>query len=147
MAAPKFIALDKSKLKKIPVGKPIVIPTNTNIHPAGNGKVVLAGEKHKEITDSINYAERIQRSLLASKILLDENLNDYFILYQPKDVVDGDFYWATKLQEHRFALLVADRTGHGVPGAVMSILNIACLREATLAGSTEPDQIFDTPVI
>ncbi|MCC7332180.1 MAG: hypothetical protein IT232_06180, partial [Flavobacteriales bacterium] len=52
-------------------------------------------ERHKEITDSINYAERIQRSLLASKKLLDENLNEYFIFFKPKDVVSGDFYWAT----------------------------------------------------
>jgi ligand-binding sensor domain-containing protein/serine phosphatase RsbU (regulator of sigma subunit) len=87
-------------------------------------------EKHKEITDSINYAERIQRALLASKALLDENLNDYFIVFKPKDVVSGDFYWATKLSNNNFALVTADSTGHGVPGAIMSILNISCLEKS-----------------
>ena len=87
-------------------------------------------EKHKEITDSINYAGRIQRALLASKELLDEQLNDYFILFKPKDVVSGDFYWAAKLNDHHFILVTADSTGHGVPGAIMSILNISCLEKA-----------------
>ncbi len=100
-------------------------------------------EKHKEITDSINYAERIQRALLASKKLLDENLNDYFILFKPKDVVSGDFYWATKLNNQHFVLVTADSTGHGVPGAIMSILNIACLDKAVTKEITKPDLILN----
>ncbi|MES2130801.1 MAG: two-component regulator propeller domain-containing protein [Bacteroidota bacterium] len=99
----------------------------------------LIEEKHKEITDSINYAERIQRALLASKKLLDENLRDYFILFKPKDVVSGDFYWATKLNNDHFVLVTADSTGHGVPGAIMSIVNIASLKEAAMQGITSPD--------
>jgi serine phosphatase RsbU (regulator of sigma subunit) len=87
-------------------------------------------EKHKEITDSINYAERIQRSFLASKTLLDENLKDYFVFFQPKDVVSGDFYFASKLENKNFTLVCADSTGHGVPGAIMSILNISCLEKS-----------------
>ncbi|MCW3105341.1 MAG: hypothetical protein JWO09_3781 [Bacteroidetes bacterium] len=100
-------------------------------------------EKHKEITDSINYAERIQRSFLASKSLLDENLRDYFVFFQPKDVVSGDFYWAGKLQDGRFALATADSTGHGVPGAIMSILNISSLERAVEAGVSEPSEILN----
>jgi serine phosphatase RsbU (regulator of sigma subunit) len=101
-------------------------------------------EKHKEITDSINYAERIQRSLLASKDLLDTNFKEHFVFFQPKDVVSGDFYWATKLSNNHFALLVADSTGHGVPGAIMSILNISCLEKAVEAEKlTEPGQILN----
>lgn len=103
----------------------------------------LIEEKHKEIKDSINYAERIQRSLLASKDLLDKNLNDYFIYYQPKDVVSGDFYWAAELNTGDFVIICGDSTGHGVPGAIMSILNIACLREAYLQGITSPDLILN----
>ncbi len=103
----------------------------------------LIEEKHKEIKDSINYAERIQRSLLASKDLLNKNLNDYFIFYQPKDVVSGDFYWAAELNNGDFAIICGDSTGHGVPGAIMSILNIACLREAYLQGITRPDLILN----
>ena len=103
----------------------------------------LIEEKHKEITDSINYAERIQRALLASKKMLDENLNDYFILFKPKDVVSGDFYWATKLINNNFVLVNADSTGHGVPGAIMSILNIACLDKAVTKGINSPDLILN----
>ncbi len=100
-------------------------------------------EKHKEITDSINYAERIQRSLLASTELLDNNLNEYFVLFKPKDIVSGDFYWASNLSDKNFALVTADSTGHGVPGAIMSILNAACLNEAVKEGYTKPNEILD----
>jgi ligand-binding sensor domain-containing protein/serine phosphatase RsbU (regulator of sigma subunit) len=97
-------------------------------------------EKQKEILDSINYAKRIQRALLASIKLLDENLKtesnkqdkaeDYFVYFQPKDIVSGDFYWASNLSNGNFAVVTADSTGHGVPGAIMSMLNISCLNEA-----------------
>jgi serine phosphatase RsbU (regulator of sigma subunit) len=100
-------------------------------------------EKHKEITDSINYAERIQRALLASKKLLDDNLSNYFILFKPRDVVSGDFYWATRLTNNQFVIVTADSTGHGVPGAIMSILNIACLKETMTQGITSPDLILN----
>jgi serine phosphatase RsbU (regulator of sigma subunit) len=90
----------------------------------------LIEEKHKEITDSLNYAERIQRSFLATKEILDENLNDYFVLFKPKEVVSGDFYWASILNNGNFALVTADSTGHGVPGAIMSLLNITSLEKA-----------------
>ncbi len=103
----------------------------------------LIEEKHKEITDSINYAERIQRSFLATKRLLDENLKEYFVFFQPKDVVSGDFYWASKLSNGNFALVTADSTGHGVPGAIMSIANIACLKESVTKGLMEPAQILN----
>ncbi|MBL7883333.1 MAG: SpoIIE family protein phosphatase, partial [Bacteroidia bacterium] len=99
-------------------------------------------EKHKEITDSINYAERIQRSFLATKHLLDDNLKNYFVFFQPKDVVSGDFYWASKLNNGQFALATADSTGHGVPGAIMSILNISSLEKA-IESDTEPNEILN----
>lgn len=102
----------------------------------------LVEEKHKEITDSINYAERIQRSFLATKELLDENLNEYFILFKPKDVVSGDFYWASKLNNGNFAFVTADSTGHGVPGAIMSLLNITSLEKA-IETETSPDKILN----
>ncbi len=58
---------------------------------------IIVEVKHKEITDSINYAERIQASFLATKELLDENLKDYLVFFQPKEVVSGDFYRTNKL--------------------------------------------------
>ena len=103
----------------------------------------IVEEKHKEITDSINYAERIQRSFLATKELLDENLKDYFVFFKPKDIVSGDFYWAGKLQNDQFAFVTADSTGHGVPGAIMSILNISSLEKAVESGINEPAEILN----
>jgi serine phosphatase RsbU (regulator of sigma subunit) len=90
----------------------------------------LVEEKQKEISDSINYAERIQRSFMATADLLTNNLPDHFVFFQPKDVVSGDFYWAANLPNGSFLLATADSTGHGVPGAIMSILNISCLENA-----------------
>jgi tetratricopeptide (TPR) repeat protein len=78
-------------------------------------------EKNREITDSINYAKLIQQSLLASKEMLDKNLESYFILYKPKDIVSGDFYWATETDKG-FLIACVDCTGHGVPGAFMSLI-------------------------
>jgi ligand-binding sensor domain-containing protein/serine phosphatase RsbU (regulator of sigma subunit) len=103
----------------------------------------IVEEKHKEITDSINYAERIQRSFLATQKMLDENLNEYFVLFKPKDVVSGDFYWADKISNGNFLIAAADSTGHGVPGAIMSILNITSLENAVKEGATNPADILN----
>ncbi|MDB4533878.1 SpoIIE family protein phosphatase [Vicingaceae bacterium] len=100
-------------------------------------------EAHKEITDSINYAERIQRSFLATQELLDNNLGEHFVFFKPKDVVSGDFYWADQLDNGDFAVVNADSTGHGVPGAIMSILNISSIERAIEQGAETPSQIFN----
>jgi len=89
----------------------------------------LIEEKQTEIIDSINYAKRIQFTLLANTELLKNNLSDSFVCFKPKDIVSGDFYWATK-KGNLFYLAVCDSTGHGVPGAFMSLLNISFLNEA-----------------
>jgi serine phosphatase RsbU (regulator of sigma subunit) len=88
----------------------------------------LIEEKNKEITDSINYAKNIQSSLLTSEHIFKECLSDHFILFQPKDIVSGDFYWARKIN-NGFMIMCADCTGHGVPGAFMSLLGISYLNE------------------
>jgi len=100
-------------------------------------------EAHKEITDSINYAERIQRSFLATDKLLNENLNEYFVYFNPKEAVSGDFYWAGNLANGNFALVNADSTGHGVPGAIMSILNVSSIEKAIENKATSPSDIFN----
>lgn len=82
-----------------------------------------------EIKDSIRYAKRIQNALLASDKLLGEHLPEYFIYYKPKDIVSGDFYWAQPKGDWLY-MITADCTGHGVPGAFMSLLNISFLNEA-----------------
>lgn len=103
----------------------------------------LVEQAHKEIKDSINYAERIQRSFLATTEMLDKNLKDYFVFFRPKDVVSGDFYWAGKLANNNFAVVNADSTGHGVPGAIMSILNITSIEKAIDNKLVKPADIFN----
>lgn len=100
-------------------------------------------EVHKEITDSINYAQRLQRTLMASAQILKEELPDFFIYFNPKEAVSGDFYWASKLANNNFALVCADSTGHGVPGAIMSMLNMNSLKEAVKEGLCESDKILN----
>ncbi len=78
-------------------------------------------EKNREITDSINYAKRIQEAILPPKQVLSENLVDGFVLFRPKDVVSGDFYWLEKANGYIF-FAAADCTGHGVPGAMVSVI-------------------------
>ncbi|MFZ9956874.1 MAG: PP2C family protein-serine/threonine phosphatase [Flavobacteriales bacterium] len=81
----------------------------------------LLEESHSEIKASINYAKRIQKAMLPKQTHLEEIFPNYFVLFQPKDVVSGDFYFA----EHRNGKVIfaaADCTGHGVPGALMSVL-------------------------
>jgi ligand-binding sensor domain-containing protein/serine phosphatase RsbU (regulator of sigma subunit) len=90
----------------------------------------LIEEKQKEIVDSINYAKRIQNAMLASEQLFTKHLKNYFLLFEPKDIVSGDFYWASPMPDGKFVLVTADSTGHGVPGAMMCMLNISCLNEA-----------------
>ncbi|RMG81638.1 MAG: hypothetical protein D6707_04470, partial [Bacteroidetes bacterium] len=82
-------------------------------------------DKNKEITDSINYAKRIQEAMLSYHETY-EKIPDNFILFMPKDIVSGDFYWF-KILDGYFYAAVADCTGHGVPGGFMSMLSIALL--------------------
>ncbi|MFL5763156.1 MAG: two-component regulator propeller domain-containing protein [Bacteroidia bacterium] len=106
-------------------------------------KNVLVEQKNRDITDSINYAKRIQYTLLANEELLKENLDEHFVFFQPKDIVSGDFYWATK-KDDKFYLAVCDSTGHGVPGAFMSLMNISFLNEAISEKNIEaPDEILN----
>jgi serine phosphatase RsbU (regulator of sigma subunit) len=77
--------------------------------------------KNKSITDSLNYAQRIQEALLPSETYLKKHFSDSFILYKPKDIVSGDFYWIGE-KGHRIFIVAADCTGHGVPGALMSMI-------------------------
>ncbi len=110
----------------------------------------IVEKKQKEIVDSITYAKRIQTALLTSNEYIENNLRaEHFILFKPKDIVSGDFYWAlsiaripawdlgtnkitlpnTIVRQNTFYIITADCTGHGVPGAFMSMLNISFLNE------------------
>jgi len=84
--------------------------------------------QNKDITDSITYASKIQQALLPLNLLTSQLFNEHFIFYHPRDIVSGDFYWTRKKGDIIY-LAVADCTGHGVPGAFMSMLGVAFLNE------------------
>ncbi|MFH2094506.1 MAG: SpoIIE family protein phosphatase, partial [Bacteroidota bacterium] len=83
---------------------------------------------HLELSQSIDYAKRIQSSILSDVSILSSNFSDYFVLFRPRDKVSGDFYWWREVEGH-LLITVADCTGHGVPGGFMSMLGISFLRE------------------
>lgn len=88
----------------------------------------IVEQKNKDITDSINYAKNIQEAILPTIKEFESIFKSSFILYQPRDIVSGDFYWMTHKDDKTF-FAVSDCTGHGVPGAFMSMLGIAFLDE------------------
>ena len=92
----------------------------------------------EQITDSITYAQRIQSAILPSEEVMKEQLPDHFVLYRPKDIVSGDFYWIKEVQDH-LVIVAADCTGHGVPGAFMSMLGISMFNDLI------NDRCFDAP--
>ena len=95
------------------------------------------------ITDSINYAKRIQTSILPDINKLKETFRDAFILFYPRDIVSGDFYWFDKVDDERFVLVCADSTGHGVPGAFMSIIGSTLLQDiVTRQKISKPSEIL-----
>ncbi len=103
----------------------------------------LVEQSRKEILDSIMYAKRIQTTILAHKEFIDSNIASNFIYFKPKDIVSGDFYWATK-KDNLFYLAVCDSTGHGVPGAFMSLLSISFLNEAIGEKNIlKPNEVFN----
>jgi len=104
--------------------------------------------KNKEILDSISYAKRIQSAILPSSNSVRQNLGDSFIMYKPKDIVAGDFYWLekfnTKDNKNGVLFAAADCTGHGVPGAMVSVVcNNALNRSVREQGLTDPGEILD----
>jgi len=105
----------------------------------------LVQEKQKEIIDSITYAKRIQEAILPPPHYWNKYLPQSFILYKPKDIVAGDFYWMEKSPDEKFIFFAAaDCTGHGVPGAMVSVVcNNALNRSLLEFNLTEPGKILD----
>lgn len=96
-----------------------------------------------QIVDSIRYAERIQTALLPPLELLSQHLADHFVLFMPRDIVSGDYYWILQ-KENRLLVAVADCTGHGVPGAFLSMLGISSMNEiVNRRGTMQPGQILE----
>lgn len=104
-------------------------------------RIVL--EQKKEITDSIIYAKNIQRAVMPSEEFLKDLLPEHFLMFRPKDIVSGDFYWIKKIKNF-IVIAVADCTGHGVPGAFMSMLGSLFLNETVTSRSLDDaGQILD----
>ena len=100
-------------------------------------------EKNKEITDCISYGKRIQNAILPNKGLVNKYFPDSFVLYKPKDIVAGDFYWMEQVGDH-ILFAVADCTGHGVPGAMVSVVCNGSLNRAIREFKlTAPGAILD----
>ncbi len=88
--------------------------------------------KNKDITDSINYAQRIQASILPPISKLHETFSGSFVFYQPRDIVSGDFYWYDRMDNNKFVIVCADSTGHGVPGASMSMIGTTLIKDLSV---------------
>jgi len=103
----------------------------------------LVEEKQKQIVDSINYAQHIQHSILPDETIIKSHLKDFFVLYLPKDIVSGDFYWFTAHGAELFFVSV-DCTGHGVPGAFLSMIGNTLLNEiVNFKKITDPVSIIE----
>lgn len=103
----------------------------------------LVEEKQKEIIESITYAKRLQEAILPPQEFIDKYIPNNFILYKPKDLVAGDFYWAEKI-DNLFFIAAADSTGHGVPGAIVSVVcSNALNRTIKEFNQTETGKILD----
>lgn len=122
-------------------------------------------KQNRNITSSINYAQRIQEALLPTYTMLVSNINDAFILFQPREIVSGDFYWfsgyntsesietkanrhfiqlpSTSKKESGFLIAAVDCTGHGVPGAFMSMIGLNLLDTIARSGITKPDLMLN----
>lgn len=104
----------------------------------------MLNERNKDITDSITYAQRIQNAILKQDSQLSQHLPPHFILFKPKDIVSGDFYWSYKTDDAVF-IAAADCTGHGVPGAFMSLLGITFLNDILVRNPKySPAQILES---
>jgi serine phosphatase RsbU (regulator of sigma subunit) len=84
---------------------------------------------NRNMTDSIRYAHRIQRALFPDELRVRSLFPDSFVMYRPKDIVSGDFYWVHDFGDNRFCIASVDCTGHGVPGALMSVIGVKLLQE------------------
>lgn len=105
-------------------------------------KNTIIAEKNKDILDSINYAKRIQSAILPADNIVSGLLPDNFIVYKPKDIVSGDFYWVSQ-SDHKVMIAAVDCTGHGVPGALLSMIGHNALNKAVNQdGLTRPDEIL-----
>lgn len=123
-------------------GRHLILSSFNNITQIKQQSSIIA-EQHKDILDSINYAKRIQEALFPPKAFVESILPQSFVLLKPKAVVTGDFYWMEKIGDKIF-VAAADCTGHGVPGALMSIIGFNLIsKSVNTNGTTRPCDILN----
>ncbi len=131
---------EKSKINKIILKQKQAVEIQNKIIEEKN---ILVETQNKDIKDSIKYAQRIQEAILPPKPLWNKILPDSFVIYQPKDILSGDFNWIAETETHIF-VAAADCTGHGVPGALISLVNYNLLNKAVLEkGIVKTGEILD----
>src|SRR5690606_34166270 len=105
-------------------------------------------ETGNKLKASINYAQRIQDALMSNEVEIKQSIDESFVFFQPRDVVSGDFYWFKKVIDSNtgnelLMLAAVDCTGHGVPGAIMSVVGMNLLNtNAAIKGLTDPGEIL-----
>jgi serine phosphatase RsbU (regulator of sigma subunit) len=115
---------------------------NSELESLVNKRTKELQERNQEMLDSINYAKLLQESVLPKEQQLQSMFSEHFIIWRPRDVVGGDFYWSKQVGD-RMLIAVGDCTGHGVPGAFMTLLAVSALNRIADAGSiTEPAAIL-----
>ena len=101
--------------------------------------------KNRDITDSINYAQRIQTSILPPISRIEQNFDESFVFYEPRDIVSGDFYWFDRVSGKKFLIVCADSTGHGVPGAFMSMIGTTLIKDICMRKDVNsPSEVLET---
>ncbi len=143
LATQTFISLENANLYKN-LEKRVAERTEELAHANKSLKTknIEIEESHKHITASINYAKRIQQAMLPTQNIFKEYFSEHFILYKPRDIVSGDFYWAKEVESTEtgdmgIVFAAADCTGHGVPGAFVSMLGITFLNEIVRTKAAE----------
>lgn len=122
----------------------LVIYIKTNSNKKLKEKNAIIAEQNKDLIDSINYAQRIQQAMLPDKTMMDKVFTNGFVLYKPKHIVSGDFYWVNECNGLLY-IAVLDCTGHGVPGALLTMLGYNAINKAVLEKElTDPTLILDS---
>ena len=107
-----------------------------------SNQTVEIEKKNKMIMDSIEYAKTIQEAILTSHEYMSSVFPDHFVMYKPKDVVSGDFYWVFKTKSNKLFWATADCTGHGVPGAFMTMIGNSLLNEIIIENEVEETNLI-----
>jgi len=121
----------------------VFVQTNSFAEKQISVQKKLMEQKNKDITDSINYSKKIQFAVLPHEETIQRSIPLFFILYKPKDIVSGDFYWFHEINKNEYIILCADCTGHGVPGAFMTVICSTILNQVVVENKIhQPSEIL-----